>query len=99
MESTEWKDKDNFFVKDDILKQIKGYDSTLFSVDMLRKICNKLGIAKYLVNIFMVLFRVADAVVLLSDFSNQWYTEFRNPTVAWVSEFMLLVCVHVILIP
>ena len=43
IESTEWKDTDNFIVEDDILKQIKGYDTALFSVDMLRKICNKLG--------------------------------------------------------
>jgi hypothetical protein len=43
IESTEWKDTDNFIVEDDILKQIKGYDNALFSVDMLRKICNKLG--------------------------------------------------------
>jgi hypothetical protein len=44
IESTEWKDTDNFIVKDDILKQIKGYYTALFSVDMLRKICNKLGL-------------------------------------------------------
>jgi hypothetical protein len=30
-------------MKDDKLKQIEGYDLALFSVDMLRKICNKLG--------------------------------------------------------
>ena len=50
IESTEWKDTDNFIVEDDILKQIKGYDTALFSVDMLRKICNKLGFVEHLVN-------------------------------------------------
>ncbi len=43
IESTEWKDTDNFIVEDDILKQITGYDTTLFSADMLQKIYNKLG--------------------------------------------------------
>jgi hypothetical protein len=47
IESTEWKDTDNFIVEDDILKQIKGYDTALFSVDMLRKICNKLGFVSH----------------------------------------------------
>jgi hypothetical protein len=34
-------------IEDDILKQIKGYDTTLFSVDMLQNICNKLGFVSH----------------------------------------------------
>jgi hypothetical protein len=44
IEVTNWKSPDNVIVEDDILKQIVGYDPSLFSVDMLQKNCGKLGL-------------------------------------------------------
>jgi hypothetical protein len=43
IDNTTWQDADNFMVEDNILKQIIGFDPAVFSVDMLRKICGKLG--------------------------------------------------------
>jgi hypothetical protein len=43
MDAMEWRNPKNFIVEDDILKQIAGFDSSHSSVDMLQKICTKLG--------------------------------------------------------
>jgi len=43
MENADWKSPDNFIVEDSVLKQILGYDTSLFTVDFLRSICAKLG--------------------------------------------------------
>jgi hypothetical protein len=39
----DWKSPTNFIVEDNILKQILGFDASLFNVDMLQMICNMLG--------------------------------------------------------
>ncbi len=43
IDNTTWQDADNFTVEDNTLKQIIGFDPAVFSVDMLQKICGKLG--------------------------------------------------------
>ena len=43
IENTTWQDAENFTVEDNVLKQIIGFDPEVFSVDMIRKICGKLG--------------------------------------------------------
>ncbi len=43
IDGTTWQNADNFTVEDNFLKQILGFDPSVFSVDMLRKICGKLG--------------------------------------------------------
>jgi hypothetical protein len=42
-EHVDWKDSNNFIVEDGVLKMILGMDASLFNVDMLRKICGKIG--------------------------------------------------------
>jgi hypothetical protein len=53
IDNTTWQDADNFIVEDNILKQIIGFDPAVFPVDMLRKICGKLGFVsrKYTKNV------------------------------------------------
>jgi hypothetical protein len=43
IDNTTWQDAENFTVEDNVLKQIIGFDPEVFSVDMIRKICGKLG--------------------------------------------------------
>jgi hypothetical protein len=43
IDGTTWQNLDNYIVEDNVLKQMIGFDASLFSVDMLRKICGKLG--------------------------------------------------------
>jgi len=38
-----WQNLENYIVEDNVLKQMIDFDASLFSVDMLRKICGKLG--------------------------------------------------------
>jgi hypothetical protein len=48
--SADWKNPSNFIVEDNVLKQILGMDATLYNVDMLRKICGKLGFISRMFN-------------------------------------------------
>jgi hypothetical protein len=43
IDGTTWQNLDNYIVEDNVLKQMIGFDASLFSVDMLQKICGKLG--------------------------------------------------------
>jgi hypothetical protein len=43
IDSTDWKNPTIFIVEDNVLKQILGMDASLFNIDMLHKICGKLG--------------------------------------------------------
>jgi hypothetical protein len=43
IEGTTWKNLDSYTVEDNVLKQMMGFDPAVFSVDMLCKICGKLG--------------------------------------------------------
>jgi hypothetical protein len=43
IEHADWKDSNNFIVEDGVLKMFLGMDASLFNVDMLRKICSKIG--------------------------------------------------------
>jgi hypothetical protein len=44
IEHADWKDSNNFIVEDGVLKMILGMDASLFDVDMLQKICGKIGV-------------------------------------------------------
>ena len=41
--NTTWQNPNNFTAKENVLKLILGFDPTVFNVDMLHKICGKLG--------------------------------------------------------
>ena len=43
IEGTMWQNLENYIVEDNVWKQMIGFDASLFSVDMLWKICGKLG--------------------------------------------------------
>ena len=43
IDNTSWQNPDNFTVEENVLKLILGFDSAVFNVDMLRRICDKLG--------------------------------------------------------
>jgi hypothetical protein len=43
IDAADWKNPSNFIVEDNALKQILGMNASLFTVDMLRKICGKLS--------------------------------------------------------
>jgi hypothetical protein len=45
IDNTTWRNPDNFTVEENELKLILGFDPTVFTVDMLHKICGKLGFA------------------------------------------------------
>ncbi len=47
IEGTTWQNADNFTVEENILKQIIGFDPSVLSVDMLHKICGKLGFVSH----------------------------------------------------
>ncbi len=53
IDGTTWQNADNFTVEENILKQMIGFDPLFFSVDMLHKICGKLGFVsrKYTKNV------------------------------------------------
>jgi hypothetical protein len=45
IDNTTWRNPDNFTVEENELKLILGFDPTVFTVDMLHKICGKLSFA------------------------------------------------------
>jgi hypothetical protein len=44
IDNISWQEADNFMVEDNMLKQIIGFHPAVFSIDMLRKTCGKLGL-------------------------------------------------------
>jgi hypothetical protein len=47
IEHANWKDSNNFIVEDGVLKIILGMDASLFNVDLLQKICGKIGFTSH----------------------------------------------------
>jgi hypothetical protein len=45
IENTTWQDVDNLMLEDNVLKQIIGLDPAVFPLDVIQKICGKLGFA------------------------------------------------------
>jgi len=43
IDNADWNDSNNFIVEGSVLKLILGMDASLFNVDMLQKICGKIG--------------------------------------------------------
>jgi hypothetical protein len=63
IDSTNWKDPTNFIVEDNFVKIILGMDSSLFSMDMLHKICGKLGFTSRKFNKAVCLETIIKAVI------------------------------------
>jgi hypothetical protein len=43
IDNADWNDSNNFIVEGSVLKLILGMDASLFNVDILQKICGKIG--------------------------------------------------------
>jgi hypothetical protein len=63
IDDADWMDPTNFIVEGNVLKIILGMDSSLFGVDMLRKICRKLRFTSHKFNKAVCLETIIKAVV------------------------------------